>query len=129
MTKCRTFAVLILSAVCASAGAQTRPAASTRPRTRPAGTPLTAVVKELTGTAQRMTPAARAGARPRWVALKVGDRLNEGNVIRTGFRTRVVLAFADNSVIVVDSATKIGIGQFRKVGKVTATRLGLKYGS
>ena len=82
-------------------------------------------VKSVTGTAQRLVP----GEKPKWVAIQAGEKLDELTVLRTGFRTRVVLAFADNSEVVVDRATKMGIAEFRKDGKVTRTRLGLKYGS
>ncbi|KPK79683.1 MAG: hypothetical protein AMJ81_12945 [Phycisphaerae bacterium SM23_33] len=87
--------------------------------------PLKVTVREVTGVAQRLV----AGEKPTWVALKAGDQLDETAVIRTGFGTRVVLAFADNSEVVVDRATKMGIAEFRKEGPVTKTRLGLKYGS
>jgi len=87
--------------------------------------PLAATVKEVKGDAQCL----KAGAGEKWRPLKVGDKLDEMSIIITGFRTRVVLAFADNSEVVINRATKMGIAQFRKVGKVTRTRIGLKYGS
>jgi len=88
-------------------------------------TPLKVTVREVTGLAQRMLP----GDPPKWEPIQAGQKLDENTVIRTGFRTRVVLAFADNSVVVVERVTKMGIGEFRKAGNVTRTRLGLKYGS
>ncbi|HET6427785.1 MAG TPA: FecR domain-containing protein [Phycisphaerae bacterium] len=130
--KCRILVALIVAALCATAAAQTPPAASTAPAaTQPAGTPLVVTVKEVTGSAQRTTvaPNAPPNLTPTWVALQVGDKLGENTLIRTGFRTRVVLAMADNSEVVIDRATKLGIGQFRKVGQVTCTQLGMKYGS
>lgn len=87
--------------------------------------PLVATVKEVKGNAQCL----KAGEGEKWRPLKAGDKLDEMSVIITGFRTRVVLAFADNSEVVINRATKMGIAQFRKVGKVTRTRIGLKYGS
>ncbi len=92
---------------------------------QPKSEPLTVTVKELTGTAQKLV----GGEKAKWVALKVGEKLDEKTVIRTGFRTRVVLAFADNSTVEIKRATKMGIAEFRKEGKVTKTRLGLKYGA
>jgi len=130
--KCRVLAALLVAALCATTAAQTRPAATTAPAaTQPAGTPLTVTVKEVTGSAQRTTIDlhARPDAKCTWVALRAGERLGENTIIRTGFRTRVVLAFADNSRVVIDKATKVGIGRFRKAGPVTRTRLGIKYGS
>ena len=91
----------------------------------PKAKPLAVTVKEVKGTAHRMVP----GKKPQWVPLKVGDKLDELTVVRTGFRSRVVLQFADNSVVTIRRATKMGIAQFRKEGKVTKTKLGLKYGS
>lgn len=99
------------------------PAQPQQPKAPPQ--PLKVTVKEVKGVAQRLV----AGEKPQWVALKAGERLDEATVIRTGFRTRVVLAFADNSEVIVDRATKMGIAEFRKEGPVTKTRLGLKYGS
>lgn len=90
-----------------------------------ATTPLQVTVQEVTGTAHRLA----GGDPPKWEPINAGQKLDENTVIRTGFRTRVVLAFADNSVVVVERATKMGIGEFRKDGKATRTRLGLKYGS
>lgn len=87
--------------------------------------PISVTVKEVSGTAQRLL----AGKDKKWAPLKAGEKIDEMTVIRTGFRTKVVLVFADNSVVTIQRATKMGIGEFRKEGKVTKTRLGLKYGS
>lgn len=93
--------------------------------TQPAPKALQVTVKEATGAAQYL----RAGKGQKWQPLKVGDKLDELTVIRTGFGSKVVLAFADNSTVTINRATKMGIGQFRRVGNVTKTRVGLKYGS
>ncbi|MDY7011398.1 MAG: FecR domain-containing protein [Planctomycetota bacterium] len=87
--------------------------------------PMVVTVKEVSGTAHRLL----AGKDEKWAPIKVGDKLDEMTVIRTGFRTKVVLTFADNSEVTIERATKMGIKQFRKEGKVTRTTLGLKYGS
>ena len=65
----------------------------------------------------------------KWVVLKAGDVLDELSVVRTGFRTTVVLKFADRGSVTINSVTKIGISEFRKEGKTARTRLGLKYGT
>lgn len=88
-----------------------------------AGVPMQATVKEVTGPAQRLVGADT------WQPIKVGDTLDELTIIRTGFGAKVVLMFADNSQLVIDRATKIGIGQFRREGGVTRTSIGLKYGA
>ena len=87
--------------------------------------PMVVTVKEVSGTAHRLV----VGKEKKWVPLKAGDKLDEMTVIRTGFRTKVVLTFADNSEVIIDRVTKMGIREFRKEGKVTRTTLGLKYGS
>ena len=99
---------------------------ATQPTSAPAK-PLKAVVKETSGPAQRLV--AQAQGDPKWEPLKVGDELGEEEIIRTGFGSKVVLAFQDNSTVVIDRATKMGIGQFRKSGPVTRTAVNLKYGS
>ncbi len=88
--------------------------------------PMVVTVKEVSGTARRLVVGKDD---KKWVALKVGDKLDELTIICTGFRTKVVLTFADNSVVIIERATKMGIKEFRKEGKVTKTTLGLKYGS
>ncbi len=86
---------------------------------------VTVTVKEVSGTAHRLL----TGKDPQWAPLKVGDKLDEMTVIRTGFRTKVVLTFADSSEVTIERATKMGIKEFRTEGEVTKTTLGLKYGS
>ncbi len=88
--------------------------------------PMVVTVKEVSGTARRLVVGKDD---KKWVALKIGDKLDEMTIICTGFRTKVVLTFADNSVVTIERATKMGIKEFRKEGKVTKTTLGLKYGS
>ena len=107
--------------------AQKGKTAATKPKSQkqPQPKPMVVTVKEVSGTAHRL----QAGKDKKWAPLKVGDKLDEMTIIRTGFRTKVVLTFADNSEVAIERATKMGIKQFRKVGKVTKTTLGLKYGS
>jgi len=131
MIRC-TSRTLIVAVICALAysglyAQATKPAGGPAPKTatRPAGKPLVVIVQEVKGAAQRLLP----GTKSKWVPLKVGDRLDELTVIRTGLGARVVLRFADNSQVVINRATKMGIREFRKEGDVTKTRLGLKYGS
>jgi len=99
---------------------------ATQPTTAPAeAEPLQATVKEVSGVAQYL----RAGKDQKWQPLKPGQKLDELTVIRTGFSTRVVLVFADEAEATIQRATKMGVGQLRKVGEVTRTKVGLKYGS
>jgi len=90
------------------------------------GEALVVTVKEVAGKAQRLDAGQKD---PKWVPLKAGDKLSELTLIRTGLRSKVVLAMADRSTVVIDRATKMGVAEFRKKGKVAKTRLSLKYGS
>lgn len=86
-------------------------------------------VESVTGPAQKLVAAGGAGpAKAKWEPLKAGDILAENAVIRTGLRAKVVLRFEDRAVVTLDTATKMGIGEFRKVGRKAKVRLGLKYG-
>ena len=53
----------------------------------------------------------------------------EYTVIRTGFRTTVVLRFEDRAEVTLSSATKVGLSEMRKKDKVATAKLGLKYGT
>ena len=82
-------------------------------------------VVSVTGKAHKLI----AGNGRKWQLLKAGEVLDELTVIRTGFRTTVVLKFEDRSVVRVNNGTKMGIGEFRKKPAATTIRLGLKYGT
>jgi len=142
-------ALSIFLSVAVAASAQTGPPGTRPSSTAPAGTtrpaatrssttkavtttarggkgePLSATVKAVEGVAQRLVPGTRA----KWIALKVGDELEERTVIRTGFRTRVVLDFGARGVITIRHPTKMGIAAFYQDGEVMRARLGIKYGS
>ena len=65
----------------------------------------------------------------KWTALKAGDVLSEMTLIRTGLGGKVLLKLSDRGNVTVKSGSKIGIGSFRRQGKLVQTRLGLKYGA
>jgi len=119
------FAMLMALTGPAWAQTQSKPAA-TKPADEAKGDKLGITVKEVAGRVQKMV--AQDG-KETWTPLKAGDTVDEMTVIRTGFRSKVVLQFADNSVVEVNRATKMGVAEFRKKGKTVKTRLGLKYGS
>jgi len=108
------------------------PAAKKAPPKAPAAekpaepTPLKATVASVSGPAQKLL-AAEGGRK--WRPLKAGEELGELTVIRTGLGAKVVLKFADRGEIVVNNATKIGIGELRKKGDEVKAQLGLKYGT
>jgi len=90
------------------------------------GAPLKVTVVSVSGVAEK-----RVGSDPKakWVPLKAGDMLGERMIIRTGLGAKVVLRFADRGETTIRNVAKVGIGEFRKTGKLVKTRLGLKYGS
>jgi hypothetical protein len=92
----------------------------------PAGQALKVTVVSVSGPAQKMTPGAAA---PQWEPLKADDKLDEMTIVRTGLNATVVLRFEDRGQFTINSATKIGISEFRKEGSVVKGEVGLKYGS
>jgi hypothetical protein len=64
-----------------------------------------------------------------WKPVVAGEKLPESTIIRTGLRAKVVLQFEDRAEVTVNTATKMGIGEFRRSGKKAKVRLGLKYGT
>jgi len=119
----------ILAGLAAPGWADEKPAtakAEAKAPNPPKETKLAITVKAVSGRAHRMVVT---GEKTKWVPLAAGEKLDEMTVIRTGFRSKVVLRFADNSVVEIKRATKMGIAEFRKTGKVVKTRLGLKYGA
>jgi hypothetical protein len=82
-------------------------------------------VESVKGPAQYCNASAKEA---KWIALKKGDKLGDTTVIRTGFGSRVVLHFRDDTRVTITGASKMGIREFRGKGKVTKTSLGLKYG-
>ena len=68
-------------------------------------------------------------ANAKWSPIKTGDVLDEMTLIRTGLGAKVELKLSDRGSVTVKSGSKIGIASFRRTGKLTKTRLGLKYGA
>ena len=105
------------------------PAAASAPATRaaaPAPAELEATVVSVTGPAQKL--AAGKGER-KWQPIKAGDKLGPLTVVRTGLGAKVVLKFADRGEVIVNNATKIGIGELRRQGQKVSADVGLKYGT
>jgi len=97
--------------------------------TRPAGIdePFQATIVQITGNARYALVDAK-GTPGDWREAKVGDRLPAGTQIRTYLRSRVVLAFGDDTVVAVDSATKISIDEFHRAGNTKRVNVGLAHG-
>jgi len=132
--------ILVLTvAVCLSprAGAAPKAEKAPVPEAKPTAKPATAkpaaekpaVVKvtvvSVSGPAEKLPP----GAPKKWQPLAAGDVLDELTVIRTGLRAKVVLKFDDRGEVTINNATKMGIGEFRKTGRLVKARIGLKYGT
>jgi len=88
--------------------------------------PMKVTVVSVSGIAHKLQAA---DPKVQWQPIRPGDVLGELTVVRTGLGAKVVLKFSDRGEVTVKSATKVGIGEFRKKGKLVKTRVGLKYGS
>jgi hypothetical protein len=106
----------------------TRPANAAPPATQPAGEPMQARVVKLEGTVQYALTDA-AGTTGEWKSAKVGDALPAGTRIRTRLRSKVVLTFGDDTVVMIDRATLASIDQFQRVADTKEVRLGLGHGA
>ena len=60
--------------------------------------------------------------------VRVGDRLPAGSVIRTGLRSKLVLTFGDNTVVLIDRVTLASIDRFVRQGDTQHLQLGLGHG-
>jgi hypothetical protein len=90
--------------------------------------PLQATVVSVAGKVSKMTFDAEG--QEQWSPLTVGETLDEMTVIRTGFRSSVVLRMEDRGEVTIDRVSKVGIREFRRQNDgLTRTRLGMKYGN
>ncbi len=110
--------------------AVTQPAGTTAATTQAAGpvNPMQARIIQLSGRVQYALadPAGNVGE---WRDAKVGDLLPAGTRVRTRLRSQVVLAFGDDSVVMIDRATLASIDQFHRSGDTKFVRLGLGHGA
>ncbi|HSW46314.1 MAG TPA: FecR domain-containing protein [Phycisphaerae bacterium] len=109
--------------------ATTQPTAAA-PSTQPAsrGDPMQARIIQVSGRVQHATVDA-AGNIGEWRDAKVGDELPAGTRVRTRLRSNVVLAFGDDSVVMIDRATLASIDQFHRSADTKVVRLGLGHGA
>lgn len=113
--------------------AATQPAADTDATTQPAEAPPVDEVYQArvieavrSVTVQFMDENGQVGEkRP----LEVGESLPPGAILRTGLRSRVVLAFGEDTAVVVEQLTVASIDQFFRSGETKVTRLGLGHGA
>lgn len=64
-----------------------------------------------------------------WITAEVGMKLKEGVKISTGFKSKVVLMFANNSTVVVKALTQLTINRFNQQSNEVRTKLGLQIGA
>ncbi|MHC4443658.1 MAG: FecR domain-containing protein [Planctomycetota bacterium] len=65
----------------------------------------------------------------KWQPAKAGDLLPAGTRIRTRLRSKVVMTFGDDSVVLIDRATLASIDQFHRTADTKKIRLGLGHGT
>jgi len=118
-----------------SAGAQAPPTqpqpadAGAAPTTQAVDTqPMQAKVIKVTGRVQYAL-TDEAGVPGEWQQAKVGDLLPAGSRVRTRLRSKVVLAFGNDSVVMIDRATLASIDQFHRSVDTKHVRLGLGHGA
>jgi len=114
------------------------PAIAQTPGTRPAAAsvttqpaidqPFEAKIVEVAGKVSWAT-ATDTGAAGEWRPVKVGDLLPAGARIRTQIRSKVVLMFGDDTVVLIDRATLASIDQFHRSGDTKRIQLGLGHGA
>lgn len=112
--------------------AATQPAAPAAPQNQsaPIADPMQARVLKVSGQVQyALIETAGGGNIGVWQDAKVGDTLPAGTRIRTRLRSQVVLAFGDDSVVLIDRATLASIDQFHRSGDTKHVRLGLGHGA
>lgn len=84
---------------------------------------LKVTIKSVSGSAE-----VREGSDKPWRAIKAGDVYQEGAEIRTGFRAKVELAFADNSNMTIGRGSRFRVDKFQRSGTKVITRSHLAYG-
>jgi len=87
-------------------------------------TRLEVTVEEVDGSVEY-----RPRADTEWSDATVGLKLAEGAQVSTGLASKVGLAFADNSVVVLGSLTEVTIDKFLKDAEAVRTRLRMKTGT
>jgi len=117
--------VPLVSAQPSPAASETTAATSTQPTT--IDQPFQATIIQITGKA-RYALVDQEGVPGQWQKAKVGDRLPASTQVRTFLRSRVVLAFGNDTVVAIDSATKMSIDEFHRTGKTKRVNLGLAHG-
>ncbi len=109
---------ILMALLCAGVQGQSEPAAEagqgkdltvTVKKPTEAAKDLTVTVKSVSGSAE-----VRESPDKSWRAVKVKDIYQEGAQIRTGYRAKVELVFADNSYVVINRVSHFRVDKFRR---------------
>ncbi|MCK4851462.1 MAG: FecR domain-containing protein, partial [Phycisphaerae bacterium] len=127
---------ILMALLCAPVQGQGEPAAEAGQDKKPAATVATA--KDVAGQGQTLTVSVksvsgsaevRESSDKSWRAVKVKDVYQEGAEIRTGYRAKVELTFADNSHVIINRISHFRVDKFRRSGNKVVTRSHLSYGA
>jgi hypothetical protein len=109
--------------------ASTQPAAGAPATTRPAvDETYRARVLQVMGRAECQTTDDR-GEVGEWRPVKQGDELPAGARVRTRLRSKLVIAFGADSVVVVEQLTLASVDDFYRSGDTKVVRVGLGHGA
>lgn len=113
----------------ASAAPATAPAETGSAATQPAGVdePFEATAVKVVGNV--LYALAGADGKPgEFKPVREGDKLPAGAIIQTRLRSKVLLAFGPDTVVLIDRVTMASIDQFHRAGDTKKVQLGLGHG-
>ena len=126
--------IIIVALLCSGIQGQGEPAAEAEQAKKPVPAVVAVkevVVKEVAGQGQILTVSVKSvsgsaevresQAKP-WRAVKVKDVYQEGAQIRTGYKAKVELVFADNSQMIINRVSHFRVDKFRRSGNAVVTR-------
>ena len=124
---------IVVLALTVAALAQTPPASSpalnSPATTQPAGVdePFSATAIKVVGNVTRAQagPDGKPGA---FSPVRVGDTLPAGTLIKTALRSKLMLSFGPDSVVLIDRVTLASIDAFHRSGDTKKVQLGLGHG-
>lgn len=113
----------------AQAPTATAPAANTPAASQPASIDesFSATIVKVVGNVS-YAPAGPDGKPGEFKPAKVGDKLPAGTMIKTALRSKVMLTFGPDSVVLIDRVTLASIDQFHRSGDTKKVQLGLGHG-
>jgi hypothetical protein len=101
-----------------------------KPETKPEAKPVSGgEVLEVTVDAIEGEAEVKLPGEKEWIPAEKGMKLKEGTRVSTGFKSKMVLLFADNSTVVVKALTQMNISRFEQKGNTVETNLKIRVGS